>query len=299
VVGPWLAGLVRLLRRAYVRIRARLAYLRSFLRARHQVVRMWPEGEVKLSENVALFIHFDRGGQLAEHVLTYLHALNDCRFDVVFVSNSRFRDPDSLDALRPLCRAIIERHNVGYDFGATCEVLGLLAIPRQDTQQLLITNDSVYGPLVPLQDVLGRVNYAVADFWGATESWQHRYHLQSYFLLVGKRVLTSPVWRSFWRGVRQVSSKEWVVSRYEVGLTQTLLRAGLRCRSLWSYYDLIEQTAAIPIPDRDGAESDPLIQMRLKAIARVRHAAARRIPLNPTAELSQDRTVARQPDRCS
>jgi lipopolysaccharide biosynthesis protein len=57
---------------------------------------------------------------------------------------------------------------------------------------VLLVNDSIYGPLAPLEPILARIDLEAADLWGATESWQTRYHLQSFFLAAGRTVLTSP-----------------------------------------------------------------------------------------------------------
>ena len=247
---------------------------------------MWPEGQIELGRWVAVFTHFDRRERLADHVLAYVRALHASGFSVAFVTNSGSLHQDSLTALQPYCRAVIVRRNVGYDFGAVREVLDLLGLPRIETERLLIANDSVYGPLVPIAEMVARANFNEADVWGPTDSWQSRYHLQSYFLLAGRQAITSPAWRAFWRSVRQVSSKRWVVARYEVGLTQKLLKAGLRCRPLWPYHDLLKTTAAAILPDGVGsAIDDPVEQMRRKATQRIRSAAASGVPLNPTADL--------------
>jgi hypothetical protein len=276
----------QLFRRAPMSFAPYLAYAWSFLRGRRHIVRVWPEGRIELDESVALFTHFDRRGQLADHVLGYVRALHNSGFSVVFVSNCGHRLRDSLTALQPFCRAIIVRQNVGYDFGAVRETLDLLDLPRLQTERLLIANDSVYGPLVPITDMLSRVDFDEADLWGATESWQSRYHLQSYFLLAGRRAITSPAWQEFWQGVRQVSSKKWVIYRYEIGLTQKLLRAGLRIRPLWPYHELLDHAVNSSPPDEaDMAMNDPLKQMRALANQRLREAAAQRAPLNPTSDL--------------
>jgi hypothetical protein len=262
---------------------------KSFLRRRRHITQVLPEGEIELGRNVALFIHFDRRRRLADHVLAYVRELRDCGFSVVFITNSGIRDPDSVAALRSICRAFVARRNVGYDFGAIRDVLFQFGLPRFETEQILIANDSVYGPLLPLSCLLKRIDFNAADVWGATESWQIRYHLQSYFLLAGRAAITSEAWRDFWLSVRQVSSKSWVVSRYEVGLTQRLLRAGLRCRSLWRYQDLVEhavqELATLGERPRGAARSDPVALGRAKAVKLIRDTAAARKPMNPTAEL--------------
>jgi Rhamnan synthesis protein F len=276
----------RLFRRAKVSLFPYLAYARSFLRSQHHIIQVWPEGRITLGERVALFTHFDRRGRLADHVIAYVRELQATGFAIVFITNSGRLPKNSLALLQPFCCAVVMRHNVGYDFGAVREVLALLELPRLETEQLLIANDSVYGPLLPIANMMARVDFDKADVWGTTESWQYRYHLQSYFLLAGRRALTSPAWQTFWRGVRQVSSKQWVIARYEVGLTQTLLEAGLRCRSLWSYHELLDKTKNVSATDESNPSiSDPLEQMRVNATQRIRAAAAGGVPLNPTCEL--------------
>ncbi|HEY1933312.1 MAG TPA: rhamnan synthesis F family protein [Acetobacteraceae bacterium] len=270
------------------RIAPYFAVLRSLFRLGTNTLRVWPDGPLELANSVAIFVHFDRRGALAEHVINYVRALRDSGFSVVFVTNSgkRFR-PDALATLQPLCSGIIVRRNVGYDFGAIHDALELLGLPRPETERLLIANDSVYGPFAALDRVIERTDFEVADLWGATESWQRRYHLQSYFLLAGRRALTSEAWRKFWNRVRQVSSKDWVVAHYEVGLTQRMLRAGLRCSAIWGYHDLLEQVA-MPVETDEDAEpesSDPFRLMRVQAFRRLRSAAAHQVPLNPTADL--------------
>ena len=188
----------------------------------------------------------------------------------MFISNTGRQLQADLAMLEPFCRLIITRRNIGYDFGAIRELLFMLDLPRLETERLLIVNDSVYGPLVPIKDILSKADLDEADVWGLTESWQHRYHLQSYFLLVGRRAMTHPAWQKFWGNVRQVSCKQWVVHRYEIGLTQKLLRAGLRCRSIWPYHELLDHVVrSSPVDEAAGNTGDPLKQMRILADQRL------------------------------
>src|SRR5664279_494111 len=78
------------------------------------------------------------------------------------------------------------------------------------------------------------------DVWGATDSWQHRFHLQSYFLAFGPKAFGHEAFGVFWRSIRNVRSKAWVVSRYEMGLSRALINAGLRCKAIWSYAEMIK-----------------------------------------------------------
>lgn len=186
------------------------------------------------TRRLAIFVHYDRRGRVHDFVLYHLQALRSAGFDIVFVSNSPKLDGNAVERLRPLCAAILRRRNRGYDFGAYKD--GLLFVgDLSKLDEVLLTNDSVYGPLTDLRPVLSRCDGDKAAVWGATDSWDQHYHLQSYFLLFKKEALLHPAFKAFWRKVRYVSSKEWVIRKYEVGLTKTMVRNGLRCKALFPY----------------------------------------------------------------
>ena len=222
----------------------------------------------------------------------YIKQLIASGYAVVFVTNSGKLTEAGAVALREICTAIFVRRNSGYDFGAWRDVIEALKLPAQDTQELLILNDSMYGPLRPLEPMLSKLNYAEADIWGLTESWQHRYHLQSFFLGFGPKALHSLAFAKFWRDIQNVPFKSFIVREYEVGFTQTMLKAGLRCRAIWKYEDLLSQVLSQKALDDiaraerlKSARADPLLLVRRLQINRIRDAVARRIALNPTADL--------------
>lgn len=272
-----------------------LAFLASIGRRTDQAVSAWPGPDATLGPQVAIFIHFDRAGLVQPYVLAYLASLREVGLSIVLVTNSGRLRPEALAALQTVCAAILVRRNVGYDFAAMREAIEHFRLPRDDTRMLLLVNDSVYGPLRPLGDIMARLDFDRADVWGATESWQHRYHLQSYFMAFGRAALTSRAWLAFWQQVRPVNSKHWVIARYEVGVSQAMLRAGLRCAALFPYAEIVKlvDPAEAEVGEADRADDDDSDDDRLDSMRRARRKAARRIrqnalarrPLNPTADL--------------
>ncbi|KAA5612501.1 lipopolysaccharide biosynthesis protein [Rhodovastum atsumiense] len=232
--------------------------------------------------------------------MDHVAALKAAGFSVIFVTNSGRLRREALFALQSLCAGIIIRRNIGYDFGAMREVIEHLDLPRADTEMLLLVNDSVYGPLRPLDDILARMDFNQADVWGLTESWQRRYHLQSFFLAFGRTALTDPAFRNFWRKVRPVTSKWWVISRYEIGLTQAMVKAGLRVEAVWRYSDLVRRVPPLGgiqaemEPEADAEAKaypgmlDPMVKSRLTHRQYIRTASSKRTPLNPTSDLWRD-----------
>ena len=219
-----------------------------------------------LGPKVCVYVHWDGGGDVRDHVLHHVRSLAEAGLSIVFVTNSGFLRPSAMAALQGVCAGVLVRSNVGYDFGAWREGFEILQLPRPDTEMVVMANDSVYGPMRPLHDLIGAFDFAQADIWGCTESWQTRYHLQSYLVAFSPRVVASDAWRSFWATVRPTWSKMWLVRLYEIGLTQTLLKAGFTCRAVWPYQRLVNDLDPDLLTDHtEGGPNlaDPTIRARM------------------------------------
>ena len=82
-----------------------------------------------------------------------------------------------------------------------------------------------------------------------------------------------------------MQSKAWVISRYEIGLTQMLVRGGMRCAAIWPYTDLINRVDPSLMTAADETDVDPSATARRSHAGRIRHGAVARRPLNPTSDL--------------
>jgi lipopolysaccharide biosynthesis protein len=252
----------------------RMQWLRGLLRRRpHYIEERWqgvPEGAI--DGKVCVFVHFDRKGMVHDYVLFYLEALRAAGFKIVFVTNSARLDPDGLLKLRLLAHLVLRRSNVGYDFGAYKDAIAM--IPDMNSlDMLLLANDSVYGPFSPIADLLSGLDQTRAQFWGLTDSWESAYHLQSYFLLFSGAALRNPAFGQFWRSVRYINAKRYVIRHYELGLSRQLMKAGLRGAALFSMRaasrGLIDEVDA-------GALDDPTLDHDSKDYLKRMHAVVER-----------------------
>jgi hypothetical protein len=269
-------------------------------RSPSQMVSRWPDGEIPLGPRVCVFAHWDGGGDVRPHVMHQIKSLATTGLSIVFVTNAKFLRPEAMEALKLICAGVIIRRNVGYDFGAWREGLAQLGLPRDNTTMLVLANDSVYGPLRSLTELFATIDFDLADVWGCTDTWQSRYHLQSYLMAFSRHVVDSQAWRTFWAGVVPTWSKTWLIRLYEIGLTQTLLKAGFSCRAIWPYKTLIQEIDLTLLRDQDKDQdgpnmNDPIVQARRKHVLRLREAIAGRTPLNPTSDLWRQLLLARFP----
>jgi lipopolysaccharide biosynthesis protein len=244
---------------------------------RHYIRATW-HGAVPLAEalRAAVLVHYDRQGRMLRYLQYLVRALEQAGFAVIIVSNSPRIDQTTLKQVLPHCAAVIHRRNVGLDFGAWRDALSLIE-NITGLKCLVIGNDSIFGPLQDIAAVLKRCNFAVADVWGMTDSYDVRYHLQSYFLIFGSTALASDCFRDFWKRLRYVGHKRSVVILYEVGLSQALLKSGLRLKALFPYSQLVDAVLGQAIAGRAdhhklGADFFDMLLQRVNS----------GIPLNPT-----------------
>lgn len=193
-----------------------------------------PDTIIKMSENknlgskVCLFAHYDNNEQIKDYVLFYLSKIKEIGFDIIFISTAPISDKVSYKKLNQLCNVVIHRDNIGYDFGSWAEGIKYLKNKNILLEKLLVANDSVYGPLYSLENIINSFEKSSADFYGLTDSYEFEYHIQSYFMIFNKDVLRSEVWKNFWEKIYVHSVKEEIVRNYEVGLSTLLMNRGFK-----------------------------------------------------------------------
>src|SRR5690349_2987727 len=109
---------------------------------------------VKDLKLISLFVHYNARGKVDQYVITYLQELYRAGFEIYFISNSPIKREykELITSKVPNCK-IFERENKGADFGAWKWAFENKIISG-DFDFLLLTNDSVYGPLFPLEPII-------------------------------------------------------------------------------------------------------------------------------------------------
>ncbi|MEA1647900.1 rhamnan synthesis F family protein [Nitrospirillum sp. BR 11164] len=199
-------------------------------------------GQIPLegARKIAVFNHYDPRGIVHDYVVYFIAKLAEAGYAIIFASNCPKLSAAETEKVLPHVAWVLKRRNIGWDFGAFKDGIALIN-DLGALDHLLITNDSIYGPLQDINEVVERTDPAIADVWGLTDSWDRHFHLQSYFVVFHQAVLRSPSFAKFWRRVRYYRSKRWVIRDYEIGLTRFFLRAGFRCHALHSYRDVVAE----------------------------------------------------------
>lgn len=216
-----------------------------------------------------VFSHFDANARVERYVLHHLKQLKACGYEIVFVSTSPGMADADVSALASVCNTVCLRENVGYDFGSFKAGIGLLKQHGVQVERLLVANDSVFGPFNDLAPLLRTMEREDIDLYGLTDSHDHGYHLQSYFISYSGRVYASAVFDSFWSSVDLISSdtdnfKQKIVHNYEVGGSQHFINAGCSYAVAFSYCDVLTRLFD-RVLDRLRQSRDASHQIQVKA----------------------------------
>lgn len=182
---------------------------------------------------VALFVTYAPRGKLKPHVPHYLGSLKRQGIAVILIvgTDTSFTiDEDLADTMD----GIFVRRNEGYDFAAWAHILHLHP-ELYDAQILYLLNDSLFGPTnyVSFHKVLTKVRISSADLVGLTESYEHGWHIQSYFLALKPRALSSVALHKFLNGIVSYRKEDKEFREYEVRFAPAMKVAGLTCETIF------------------------------------------------------------------
>ncbi len=199
-----------------------------------------------INSNVCLYSHFDYENSVDEYVFLALEEFNKCGYKIVFISTCIKLSELEIEKLSKICHSVILRDNVGLDFGGWANVLntypGIL-----NADNLTLVNDSIYGPFSDLALFIEGMNKKGYDFWGVTESYQIKPHIQSFYINYTKKILQSELFRSFWQSYKNLDNKQKIIESYEITLTGTLKEAGFTYGTGFGRSNCLESIPGITI----------------------------------------------------
>jgi hypothetical protein len=192
---------------------------------------------------IALYVHYSASGVVSDMVLRQLEVYRDLGFRTVFITMSPDMPEEYWQAARCRSALAVHRRNFGLDFGAWKDVVNRALGQWPEPEELLLVNDSVLGPLRPLDPDLADMRAAGDGLFGMLESWQKGAHLQSWFLLARGRAAVDDL-SGFLRTLKLSHSKWLIIRRSELRLSRYMRERGHRVAARYGYARLIEAAAS-------------------------------------------------------
>ncbi|MFD1193907.1 rhamnan synthesis F family protein [Seohaeicola saemankumensis] len=234
------------------------------------------QGALMQSDEVAIYlIYAPQGVQASHHHM--LSEMLRAGISPIVVSNLPLSDADR-DSLRQQTFRVIERPNVGYDFGGYRD--GILSIvdllPRLD--RLWILNDSAWlvdqspswfnAARALGKDFVGSVSkfgirkVDVEDHGRITWEIDHghrKYHLASNTWSLGPAILRDPGFMTFWKRLQIRDSKYYTVRRGEIGFSRWVIDRGFSHGTTLSVETLDVDLARLDDDELDAVTKNLLV----------------------------------------
>jgi len=182
---------------------------------------------------LVIFASYNEFGIINPYVKYYIDGLLDVSERIIFVADNDISEYEKKKIQRQSVNIISGRHGE-YDFGSYkrgyifAKENGFL----QEVDELILCNDSCFGPVSNFGKMFLEMSERGADFWGITGSEFFQYHLQSYFLCFSKSVFLHKTFEEFLLSVKAHKTVQDVIKNYEVRLTKLLTDLGFKVDSV-------------------------------------------------------------------
>ena len=190
-------------------------------------------------KRLGIYLTFDPEGRIDRYVGYFLRELRACVSSLAVVCNmEEIRQGE--ENIRPYADQVYFRKNIGFDAGgfkdALCDFIGWDTVLQYD--ELVLANDSMFGPFRPMSGIFEEMEQKPVDFWGLSKHGEYKRdkhhtpeHIQSFFLAIRCKMLHSEHFRRYWESMPYFASYEQIVREYELEFTVHFSRLGYTFRS--------------------------------------------------------------------
>jgi len=186
------------------------------------------------AKDVCIFVSYSAELKIKNYVVHHIKALISQGIAVVLVINTD-ADFSGCDDLRlSELSGLYVRGNKGFDFGAWSHIYKLIELDAC-VERLYLINDSMIGPLTDrmLDGVVKKIQKSSVDLIGLTANPEPVFHLQSFFLVISKRLLNDERFSQFFKSLWNLPTKDMVIDFYEKRLTTLVKKLGFQVEVLF------------------------------------------------------------------
>lgn len=195
---------------------------------------------IKRVKRLVIFIFYDKDGIVDNYVKYYIQNLLDIADRFIIVSNS-ILNKDNYDVLSEYTKEVYIRDNKGFDGGGYKYVLeNVLCLDEINMyDEIVLSNDTCYGPFVSFKTIFDKMDKEDIDFWGIDYQENGPFsYLIANFLVFRNRIIMDMVEYL----INQINEREEYIENvyavFEYGLFQYLTDLGYKMGHYMSDNDM-------------------------------------------------------------
>lgn len=205
-----------------------------------------------MKKRLGIFLFYSPTGKVYEYVRYLLTDMRSCLDELVIVCNG-FLSAEGKGVLEAYADTLVIRPNEGFDFAGWKEGIvhtcGFEHVSHFD--ELVLFNDSFFGPFSSFSNVFALMDEDNdIDFWGLTSHGEVKRangigrprYLQTYFLVLRKRILVDESFRAYWDGLEPCGTFATHVEQVASRFTEHFENLGFRWTAAFPTFDLEDQS---------------------------------------------------------
>ncbi|MDR7185312.1 rhamnosyltransferase [Microbacterium trichothecenolyticum] len=226
-----------------------------------------------IPRRLLIYAVWDRRGGIDDFIPHALQGLRSESSRILVVVNGALSE-EGRAKLEPVADEILVRANTGFDIGAHKHALAHLGRSIDEFDEVVLTNDTWFGPIAPWQPVLERMGARAVHFWGLTDHAEQAdhpltdagvvlpYHLQSYWIAVRRELFQSPEWEAYWRDLPPLDGYEDAVLKHEAQFTRHFGDLGFAYDAAFRYQDFATENPSLLEAERLVDAGSPALKRR-------------------------------------
>lgn len=184
--------------------------------------------------NLCIYVMYNEKGIVEPYVDYILTDLSNNAEELYIVVNGAIAQKEMTKLLKYTGNVVV-RNNSGYDAGAYAEIINRLGFDKiREYDEIVLCNDTFYGPFIPFKEIFSKMRKLKCDFWGLNYvKGSILDYLESYFLVFNKELIISGDLNLFFKEYqeREISDVKDVCAYFETGMFQYLKRKGYKYSS--------------------------------------------------------------------
>ncbi len=200
-------------------------------------------------KRLVIFVFYDSKGIVDRYVEYLLSSLLDVSDTIIFVVNGKI-ELKSEAIVKNYTSKIFKRENKGFDAGAYKDAF-LIYLENQGLEEydeIILLNDTFYGPFYGWNKVFEEMKNQNVDFWGLSRHADSslmlggkivREHIQGYFIVCKKQLFLSTEFMDFWINLCYPNNLIEAIHCFEIAFTQRFKELGYK---FTSYVDVKDPT---------------------------------------------------------
>ena len=199
----------------------------------------------------AIFAGYNQNGIIEPYIITYLKGLNEITDGIVYITDSPLQPDEEkkLKSINIIHQEHIRHHE--YDWGSYKRGYNWLKNNGYlDTlDELIFANDSCYAPLTSFKPMFSEMSKRKdLDFWGDLQNTRFTNHIQSYFMVFRKSIITSKAFDYFINSITHQPDSSLYILNYEIKLTPMLESLGYK----WDSYIPYKKLSHLEVKDKNS-----------------------------------------------